>query len=78
MDSAGWIYTAGHTDWDWTWVQQWSPDLHSFGTGSGGYWKCMPQALVVEDVSPPPYNHPPYPPSGVTASDSCTVTGLAP
>lgn len=31
-----------------------------------------------EDVTPSPYNQPPYPPSGDTSSESCTVTGLAP
>jgi len=34
--------------------------------------------LEVEDVTPAPYNQPPYPASGDTAADSCTVTGLAP
>ncbi len=34
--------------------------------------------LVVEDVTPAPYNHPPYPPSGDTDTDRCTVTGLKP
>jgi parallel beta-helix repeat protein len=28
------------------------------------------------DVTPPPYNQPPYWPSGQTATDSCTVTGI--
>jgi len=28
------------------------------------------------DVTPPPYNHPPYPPSGFTATDSCIVVGF--
>ena len=28
------------------------------------------------DVTPPPYNQPPYWPAGQTASDSCTVTGI--
>jgi len=30
--------------------------------------------LMVEDVTPPPWNQPPYPPAGDTATDSCTVT----
>lgn len=34
--------------------------------------------LLAEDVTPAPYNQPPYPPAGDTASDSCTVTGIAP
>ncbi len=35
-------------------------------------------SLVVEDVTPSPYNQPPYPLSGDTATDSCIVTGVAP
>jgi hypothetical protein len=34
--------------------------------------------LVAEDVTPAPYNQPPYPPSGDSDSDACTVTGIAP
>jgi hypothetical protein len=34
--------------------------------------------LVVEDVTPSPYNLPPYPPAGDTDMDSCTVIGIAP
>jgi len=34
--------------------------------------------LVAEDVTPPPWNQPPYSPSGDTDRDSCTVTGVAP
>jgi len=34
--------------------------------------------LVGEDVTPAPFNQPPYPAAGDTASDACTVTGLAP
>ncbi len=34
--------------------------------------------LHAEDVTPAPYNQPPYPPSGDTATASCTVTGVAP
>jgi len=32
--------------------------------------------LTVEDVTPAPFNQPPYSPSGDTAAASCTVTGL--
>ena len=35
-------------------------------------------SLEAEDVTPPPYNQPPYPPSGDTARSGCTVTGVAP
>jgi len=34
--------------------------------------------LVVEDVTPIPFNQPPYPPAGVVGSDLCTVEGLMP
>jgi hypothetical protein len=34
--------------------------------------------LAVEDITPSPYNQPPYPPSGDTITDSCTVTALGP
>ncbi len=34
--------------------------------------------LTVDDVTPPPYNQPPYPPSGDRDSDGCTVIGVAP
>ena len=33
---------------------------------------------MAEDVTPPPYNQPPYPPEGDSDSDSCVVTGVAP
>ncbi len=34
--------------------------------------------LVAEDVTPPPFNQPPYPPAGDTDSAACTVTGVSP
>ncbi len=34
--------------------------------------------LIAEDVTPAPYNQPPYPPAGDSAADACTVTGTAP
>ena len=33
--------------------------------------------LRAVDVTPAPYNQPPYPPSGNTARDACTVTGVS-
>ncbi len=33
--------------------------------------------LVAEDVTSAPYNQPPYPPAGDTATAFCTVTGIA-
>jgi len=35
-------------------------------------------SLVAEDVTPSPYNQPPYPPAGDTDTSVCTVTGAAP
>ncbi len=34
--------------------------------------------LVAEDVTPAPYNQPPYPATGDTDTAACTVTGVAP
>jgi len=34
--------------------------------------------LAVEDVTPAPFNRPPYPPAGDTAADNCTVNGISP
>ena len=34
--------------------------------------------LLAVDVSPAPYNLPPYPPAGDSVTDSCFVTGIAP
>ncbi len=34
--------------------------------------------IVAQDVTPAPFNQPPYPAAGDTASDACTVTGKAP
>jgi len=34
--------------------------------------------LVCIDLTPPPYNQPPYPPAGHSDSSSCSVTGVAP
>jgi hypothetical protein len=39
---------------------------------------CNVARLVVEDVTPSPWNQPPYPPAGDTDTDACTVTGIAP
>ncbi len=35
-------------------------------------------SLVVEDVTPAPYNQPPYPPAGDTATAQCSVEAFAP
>ena len=46
------------------------PDAGCFGQNSF--------TLQVVDVTPSPYNQPPYPPSGGTGRDACTVVGIAP
>ncbi len=55
-------------------VTSWNQNLPALGTlvGSNVF------SLVAEDVTPAPYNQPPYPPAGDTAGDACTVTGAAP
>jgi hypothetical protein len=35
-------------------------------------------SLLAQDVTPAPYNQPPYPPAGDTDTSDCTVTGVAP
>jgi hypothetical protein len=34
--------------------------------------------FYAEDITQSPYNQPPYPPSGDTDTDVCTVEGVAP
>jgi len=34
--------------------------------------------LVAMDITPAPYNQPPYPPAGDSATDTATITGMAP
>ncbi len=34
--------------------------------------------FTIADISPPPYNQPPYPPSGSFSDAQCEVTGLIP
>jgi hypothetical protein len=34
--------------------------------------------LTAEDVTPAPWNQPPYPPAGDTATDGCVLTGRLP
>jgi len=52
----------------------WGQTIPSLGTVIGG----NVFDLVAEDVTPPPYNMVPFPPSGNTATSSCTVTASAP
>ena len=55
-------------------VTAWNQNFPALGTlvGENQF------TLLAEDVTPAPYNQPPYPTSGDTASDGCTVEGLAP
>ncbi len=57
-----------------SYVSAWSQNIPALGSVIG------PNLfeLVVEDVTPSPYNQPPYPPAGDTETATCTVTGIAP
>ena len=57
-----------------SYIAAWSQNLPALGTLVGDNVFDM----VAEDVTPAPYNQPPYPPAGDTATDSCTVTGMVP
>ncbi len=52
----------------------WNQDLPALVSTLGGNRFLF----AAEDVTPVPYNLPPYPPAGDTDSSSCTVTGNAP
>ncbi len=61
-------------------------------SGGGSYitfwWQNIPAlgtvigqnvfTLEAQDITPAPYNQPPYPPSGDTDTDGCTLTAFAP
>ena len=67
---AGWTtLTAGET-YTTSWAQQF-PAIGSL-VGETVF------TIHGEDVTPPPYNQPPYPPSGARDTAACTVTGLDP
>ncbi len=57
-----------------TFSTSWNQNLPALGTlvGSNVF------TIVGEDVTPAPYNQPPFAPSGDTATDDCTVTASAP
>jgi hypothetical protein len=55
-------------------AESWNQNLPALGTLIGD----NVFTLHVEDVTPPPYNLPPYAPSGGTDTDSCMITGIAP
>ncbi len=55
-------------------VTGWNTTIPAFGTVIG----TNTFTLAVEDVTPSPFNQPPYPPAGDTTSNDCTVEGIAP
>ena len=67
---AGYTNVAAGGSYNSTWAQQ-IPALGSvIGTNTF--------QLVAEDVTPVPYNQPPYAPSGDSATAICTVVGIQP
>ncbi len=69
-------WRAGYTNVDagGSYVASWTQNLPALGSVIGNNLF----ELLAEDVTPAPYNQPPYPPAGDSATDSCTVTGVAP
>lgn len=57
-----------------SYVTTWNQNLPALGTVFGD----NVFQLVAEDITPAPYNQPPYPPAGDTDTATCTVTGIAP
>ncbi len=57
-----------------TYVSNWTVVIPALGSVIGDNLF----QLSAEDVTPAPWNQPPYPPAGDTATDVCTVTGIAP
>ena len=72
-------YTNWRTGWTnldpgETYSTIWNQNLPALGTLVGN----NVFTLIGEDVTPPPYNQPPYAASGDTAIDDCTVIATAP
>ncbi len=57
-----------------SYIWAWNQNLPALGTLVGDNIITF----VAEDVTPAPYNQPPYPPAGDTDTAFCTVTGIAP
>ena len=55
-------------------VTSWSQSIPALGSLVG----INLFSLWAEDVTPAPYNQPPYPPAGDADTGSCTVSGVAP
>ncbi len=67
---AGYTNVAAGESYSTTWAQ----NIPALGTVIGD----NSMDLLVEDVTPAPYNQPPYPPAGDTVTASCVVTAIAP
>lgn len=65
---AGWTNVGPGGTWSTSW-QQYLPDLPAL-QGPNTF------TLTVEDVTPAPYNQPPYMPSGDTDLSACSVSGI--
>jgi hypothetical protein len=57
-----------------TWQRCWTNELMDLQSLEG---KNVARLTVV-DVTPPPFNQPPYPPAGSTAQDVCFFWGVSP
>jgi hypothetical protein len=55
-------------------VTAWTQNIPALGSVIGENLFLM----LAEDVTPAPYNQPPYPPAGDTDTAYCTVTGVSP
>ncbi len=55
-------------------ISSWNQNIPSLGAVIGN----NVFTVVAQDVTPAPYNQPPYPPAGDTATAGCTVTGVSP
>jgi hypothetical protein len=67
---AGWSNVAAGASYD----TSWNTGIPAIGSVVGD----NVFTLTVADVTIAPYNQPPYPPAGDTATVGCTVTGVAP
>lgn len=67
---AGYTNVAAGSSYTTSWMQS----IPALGTLIGNNTFL----LLAEDVTPVPYNQPPYPAAGDTASASCVITGIAP
>jgi len=65
---AGWTNLGPGETWSTSW-QQYLPDFPAL-VGSNRF------TFTAEDVTPAPYNQPPYMPSGDTDVSTCSVSGI--